>query len=185
MWRSVGRPAALLRGSGSGPSSLFSPVFTPIRQMAIQMKSRLKVIDNSGAKEVECIDFYKKTNSHYGKKARVGDAIRVVVKKAAHDGRVSKKDIVGAVVARQRAVQLRADGSTVRFQDKFVCWVLNPGLHQLPLLISGSRPTLCSACVLMKRDLSGPIGTRATAPVTRELRENRFMKIVMMASRVL
>lgn len=87
------------------------------RQLAIHMKTRLKVIDNSGAKEVECIDFYSKANAHYGKKAKVGEAIRVVVKKAAHDGRVSKKDIVGAVIARQAAVKRRADGSTVRFQE--------------------------------------------------------------------
>ena len=159
MWRSVGRPAALLRGSGSGPSSLFSPVFTPIRQMAIQMKSRLKVIDNSGAKEVECIDYYKKSNPHYGTKATLGDAIRVVVKKATPNGRVHKKEIVGAIIARQRAIKQRADGSTVRFQE--------------------------NACVLMKRDLSGPIATRVNGPVARELRENRFMKVVMMASRVL
>ena len=136
-----------------------APVFTPFRQMAIHMKTRLRVIDNSGAKEVECIDFYSKANAHYGKKAKVGEAIRVVVKKASHDGRVSKKDIVGAVIARQRAVKLRADGSTVRFQE--------------------------NAAVLMKRDLSGPIGTRVTGAVARELRENRFMKVVLMASRVL
>ena len=129
------------------------------RPLAIQMKTRLKVIDNSGAKEVECIAFYSKADPHCGKKAKIGDPIRVVVKKAAHDGRVSKKDIVGAVIARQRAVKIRADGSTVRFQE--------------------------NAAVLMKRDLSGPIGTRVTGAVARELRENKFMKVVMMASRVL
>ena len=136
-----------------------SGVLQQCRQLAIHMKTRLKVIDNSGASEVECIDFYSKANAHYGKKAKIGEAIRVVVKKASHDGRVSKKDIVGAVIARQRAVKRRADGSTVRFQE--------------------------NACVLMKRDLSGPIGTRVTGAVARELRENRFMKVVLMASRVL
>ena len=78
---------------------------------------------------------------------------------ASPNGRVHKKEIVGAIIARQRAIKQRADGSTVRFQE--------------------------NACVLMKRDLSGPIATRVNGPVARELRENRFMKVVMMASRVL
>ena len=160
MWRALASP--LSRSVAAAPSSsIFSrcPLFTPFRNMAIQMKTRLKVADNSGASEVECIDFYSKANAHYGKKAKLGEAIRVVVKKAAHDGRVSKKDIVGAVIVRQRAIKRRADGSTVRFQE--------------------------NACVLMKRDLSGPIGTRVSGAVARELRENRFMKIVLMAGRVL
>ena len=119
------------------------------RDMSIHLKTRLSVIDNSGAKEVECIDFYKR------KPAQIGDAVRVVVKSARPDGRVSKKDIVGAVVARQRAIKQRPDGSTIFFQE--------------------------NACVLMKRDLSGPIGTRVTGPVARELRQAKFMKVVLMA----
>jgi large subunit ribosomal protein L14 len=71
---------------------------------------------------------------------------------------VSKKDIVGAVVVRQKAKMQRPDGSVIFFQE--------------------------NACVLMKRDLSGPIGTRVTGPVARELRQGRFMKVVLMASRV-
>jgi large subunit ribosomal protein L14 len=124
----------------------------PRRDMSIHLKTRLNVIDNTGAKEVECIDFYAR------KPARLGDAIRVVVKSAKHDGRVSKKDIVGAVVVRQKAKMQRPDGSVIFFQE--------------------------NACVLMKRDLSGPIGTRVTGPVARELRQGRFMKVVLMASRV-
>ena len=124
-----------------------------VRPMAIHLKTRMSVIDNSGAKEVECIDFYARTP------AQLGDAVRVVVKAARPDGRVSKKDIVGAVVARQKRKYLRPDGSTIFFQE--------------------------NACVLMKRDLSGPIGTRVTGPVARELRQARFMKVVLMASRVL
>ena len=121
--------------------------------MSIHLKTRMSVIDNSGAKEVECIDFFAR------KPARLGDAVRVVVKAARPDGRVSKKDIVAAVVARQKARLQRADGSTVCFHE--------------------------NACVLMKRDLSGPIGTRVSGPVARELRQARFMKIVLMAGRVL
>ena len=126
-----------------------------IRNMSIHKKTRLKVIDNSGAKEIECIDHIK----GYGRPAKMGDAIRVVVKSARPDGRVSRKDILGAVVVRQKARMQRADGSTVFFQE--------------------------NAAVLLKRDLSGPIGTRVSGPVARELREGKFMKIVLMASRVL
>ena len=114
--------------------------------------TRLNVIDNSGAKEVQCIDHIARCP------ARLGDAIRVVVKKARPQGRVSKKDILAAVVVRQRAQHARPDGSMVRFHE--------------------------NAAVLMKRDLSGPIGTRVNGPVARELRANKYMKLVMMASRV-
>ena len=135
------------------PAAALQQLWTqPRREMSIHLKTRLAVIDNSGAKEVECIDFYAR------RPARVGDAVRVVVKSARHDGRVSKKDIVAAVIARQKARHQRPDGSTVFFQE--------------------------NACVLMKRDLSGPIGTRVTGPVARELRQSRFMKVVLMASRV-
>jgi large subunit ribosomal protein L14 len=128
------------------------------RAMSIHLKTCLNVIDNSGAREVECIDFFRHNNSRTGV-AKIGDPIRVVVKSARPDARVSKKDIVAAVIVRQRARHQRKDGSTVHFQE--------------------------NAAVLMKRDLSGPIGTRVTGPVARELREGRFMKIVLMASRVL
>ena len=124
-----------------------------VRGMAIHRLTRLSAICNSGAKEVMCIDHYRRTP------ARLGDAIRVVVKSARSDGRVSKKDIVGAVVVRQKAKLQRTDGSVVHFQE--------------------------NAAVLMKRDLSGPIGTRVSGPVARELRQGRFMKVVLMATRVL
>ena len=131
-----------------GPLSCGAPT-PPVRQMAIHRQTRLSVIDNSGAKEVRCIDFYGR------RPAKLGDAIRVVVQAAKSDGRVSKKDIVAAVVARQKQRYVRRDGTTVCFQE--------------------------NAAVLMKRDLSGPIGTRVTGPVARELREAKLMKIVMMA----
>lgn len=125
----------------------------PSRAMSIHLKTKLSVLDNSGAKEVECISFYGR------KPAMLGDAIRCVVKSARPDSRVSKKDVVAAVVARQKRRYARIDGSEVRFQE--------------------------NAVVLMKRDLSGPIGTRVTGPVARELRQGKFMKVVLMASRVL
>ena len=124
----------------------------PSRWMSIHRKTRLAVIDNSGAKELEVIDHYARTP------ARLGDAVRCSVKSARPDGRVSKKDIVAAVICRQRARHQRPDGSVVHFQE--------------------------NAAVLLKRDLSGPIGTRVTGPVARELRQGRFMKVVLMASRV-
>lgn len=148
MARLAARPAAA--AAAWLPSSLLR---APSRNMSIHLKSRLAVIDNSGAREIECIDFYKR------RPARLGDAIRAVVKVAKPDGRVSKKDIVAAVIVRQKARRQRVDGSVVHFQE--------------------------NAAVLMKRDLSGPIGTRVTGPVARELREAKYMKVVLMASRVL
>ena len=97
-------------------------------------------------------------NNVLRKPARIGDAIRVVVKKARPDGRVSRKDILAAVVVRQKGIFRRPDGSTIRFQE--------------------------NAAVLLKRDRSGPVGTRVTGPVARELRQGKWMKIIMMASRV-
>ena len=122
------------------------------RSMAVHKKTMLNVVDNSGAKLVECIDYYGR------RPARIGDAIRVVVKSARSDGRVSRKDILGAVIVRQKRVEQRGDGTTVQFQE--------------------------NSCVLMKRDLSGPIGTRVIGPVARELRKANFMKVIMMATRV-
>lgn len=146
---SMGRLLPRASGAFHMLSSLYS---LPRRYMSIHLKTRMSVIDNSGAKEVECIDFFAR------RPARLGDAVRVVVKSARPDSRVSKKDIVAAVIARQKARIARPDGSTVVFHE--------------------------NACVLMKRDLSGPIGTRVTGPVARELRQGRFMKVALMASRV-
>ena len=129
------------------------PALAPRRHMSIHLKTRLNAVCNSGAKEVECIDFFAR------RPAQLGDAIRCVVKAARPDGKVSKKDIVAAVVVRQRALHQRSDGTSVRFQE--------------------------NAVVLMKRDLSGPIGTRVSGPVCREIRQGRFMKLALMASRVI
>ena len=122
------------------------------RMMSIHLMTRLSVIDNSGAKEIQCIGHVARR-----KPAHLGDAIRAVVKSAKPDGKVSRKDIVAAVVVRTRRHRARRDGTTIRFAE--------------------------NAAVLLKRDLSGPIGTKVYGPVARELRANKFMKIVMMASR--
>ena len=120
---------------------------------AVHKATRLTVIDNSGAKKIKVIDYYGRSP------ATLGSAVRASVKEAKPDGRVSRKEIVAAVVVRQRAVHTRKDGTTVRFQE--------------------------NAAVLMKRDLSGPVGTRVTGPVARELRAGKFLKVALMASRVI
>jgi large subunit ribosomal protein L14 len=122
------------------------------RQMSIHVMTRLSVIDNTGAKEIQCIGHVARRNP-----ATLGDAIRAVVKSARPDGKVSRKDIVAAVVVRQRRRHQRRDGTTIRFHE--------------------------NAAVLLKRDMSGPLGTKVYGPVARELRANKFMKVVLMASR--
>ena len=151
----LARGALATAASAGGPSALFSRgrrTGSGGKQGVIHKMTRLNVIDNSGAKEVQCIGHVLR------KPARIGDAIRVVVKKARPDGRVSRKDILAAVVVRQKGIFRRPDGSTIRFQE--------------------------NAAVLLKRDRSGPVGTRVTGPVARELRQGKWMKIIMMASRV-
>ena len=90
--------------------------------------------------------------------ARLGDLITVVVKKCKPESAVTRKEIVKACVVRQRNRLTRPDGSTIRFQE--------------------------NSAVLLKRDLSGPIGSRVIGPVARELRAAKQMKIVMMAYQV-
>lgn len=122
------------------------------RQMSIHPLTRLALADNSGAKEIKCIDFVA------DRPAKLGDTIRAVVMAARPQGRVTRKEIVCAVVIRQRGPYQRPDGSVIRFQE--------------------------NTAVLLKRDLSGPIGTRVTGPVARELRAKGHMKVVLMASGV-
>ena len=150
--------SSLLRGglrcsaATSSAAGSLQPLSVQRRAMSVHLLTRLAIADNSGAKEIKCI-------GHVARKpARLGDAIRAVVSAARPQGRVSRKDIVCAVVVRYRAIHPRPDGSTVRFQE--------------------------NTAVLMKRDLSGPIGTRVAGPVARELRAANYMKVVMMASRV-
>lgn len=121
----------------------------------IQQESRLKVADNSGAKDLLCIRVLGGTKKRY---ARVGDQIVCSVKSADPSSSVKKGDIVKAVVVRTRKERRRNDGSYIRFDD--------------------------NAAVLLAND-GGPRGTRIFGPVARELREKGYMKIVSLAPEVL
>jgi large subunit ribosomal protein L14 len=121
----------------------------------IQMQTVLDVADNTGARSVMCIKVLGGSKRRY---ASVGDIIKVSIKDAAPRGRVKKGDVYSAVVVRTAKGVRRPDGSQVRF-DK-------------------------NAAVLLNNKLE-PIGTRIFGPVTRELRGERFMKIVSLAPEVL
>ena len=121
----------------------------------IQQESRLKVADNTGAREVLCIRVLGGSKRRY---ARLGDTIVGTVKDATPGGSVKKGEIVKAVVVRTRKEIRRQDGTYIRFDD--------------------------NACVLIN-DQSQPRGTRIFGPVGRELRDKRFMRIVSLAPEVL
>ena len=121
----------------------------------IQQESRLKVADNSGAKEVLCIRVLGGTRRRY---ARVGDIIVASVKQANPSGNVKKKSVVKAVVVRTTDQIRRKDGSTIRFDD--------------------------NAAVIIGDDKL-PKATRVFGPVPRELREKGYMKIISLAPEVL
>jgi len=121
----------------------------------IQMQSMLTAADNSGARRVMCIKVLGGSKRRY---ARIGDIIKVTVKDAIPRGKVKKGEIYDAVVVRTRSGVRRSDGSLIRFDT--------------------------NAAVLLSPKLE-PIGTRIFGPVTRELRSERFMKIVSLAPEVL
>jgi large subunit ribosomal protein L14 len=121
----------------------------------IQMQSVLDVADNTGARSVMCIKVLGGSHRRY---ASVGDIIKVTIKDAAPRGRVKKGDVYNAVVVRTAKGVRRPDGSLVRFDG--------------------------NAAVLLNSKLE-PIGTRIFGPVTRELRNEKFMKIVSLAPEVL
>ena len=121
----------------------------------IQTESRLEVADNTGAREVLCIKVLGGSKRRY---ATIGDIIKVTVKDAAPRGRVKKGEIFNAVGVRTAKGVRRSDGSLVKFDG--------------------------NAAVLLNNKLE-PIGTRIFGPVTRELRTERFMKIVSLAPEVL
>lgn len=121
----------------------------------IQQESRLRVADNTGAKEVLCIRVLGGSHHRY---ASVGDLIVVTVKSAIPGGMVKKGDITRAVVVRTRKEVRRKDGSYIRFDE--------------------------NAAVLLNAQ-SEPMGTRVFGPVARELREKRFMKIISLAPEVI
>jgi large subunit ribosomal protein L14 len=121
----------------------------------IQMQTNLNVADNSGAKRVQCIKVLGGSHRRY---AGVGDIVKVSVKDAIPRGKVKKGDVYNAVVVRTKKGVRRADGSVIRFDS--------------------------NAAVLLNSSLQ-PIGTRIFGPVTRELRSERFMKIISLAPEVL
>ena len=121
----------------------------------IQMQSKLDVADNSGARSVMCIKVLGGSKRRY---AGVGDIIKVTVKDAAPRGRAKKGDVYNAVVVRTAKGVRRPDGSLIKFDN--------------------------NAAVLLNNKLE-PIGTRIFGPVTRELRGEKFMKIVSLAPEVL
>ena len=121
----------------------------------IQMQSRLEVADNTGARSVMCIKVLGGSKRRY---ASIGDIIKARIKDAAPRGRVKKGEVYDAVVVRTAKGVRRSDGSLVKF-DSNAAVLLNPKLE--------------------------PIGTRIFGPVTRELRTDKFMKIVSLASEVI
>ena len=121
----------------------------------IQTESQLTVADNSGARRVQCIKVLGGSKRRY---AAIGDIIKVSVKEAIPRGRVKKGEVFDAVVVRTRHGVRRPDGSLIRFDG--------------------------NAAVLLNQKLE-PIGTRIFGPVTRELRDANFMKIISLAPEVL
>ena len=121
----------------------------------LQMQTTLDAADNSGARRLMCIKVLGGSKRRY---AGIGDVIKVTVKEAIPRGKVKKGEVYNAVVVRTRKGVRRADGSLVRFDG--------------------------NAAVLLNNQLQ-PIGTRIFGPVTRELRSERFMKIISLAPEVL
>ncbi|MBB3185409.1 MULTISPECIES: 50S ribosomal protein L14 [Halomonas] len=122
----------------------------------IQTQTMLDVADNSGARRVQCIKVLGGSHRRY---ARVGDIIKVTVKEAIPRGKVKKGQVLKAVVVRTRSGVRRNDGSLIRFDG--------------------------NAAVLLNNTNDQPIGTRIFGPVTRELRNEKFMKIISLAPEVL
>ncbi len=121
----------------------------------IQSESRLKVADNSGAKELLCIRILGGTSRKY---ANIGDVIVCTVKDATPGGVVKKSEVVKAVIVRSKTGARRVDGSYVKFDQ--------------------------NAAVIIKEDKT-PVGTRIFGPVARELRDKGYMKIISLAPEVL
>jgi len=121
----------------------------------ISQQSKLKVADNSGARELMVI---RVMGGHHHKFGNIGDIVVGTIKKALPGGNIKKGKVVKAVIVRSVQGLRRTDGSYIKFDD--------------------------NACVLVKEDKS-PVGTRVLGPVARELRDKEFMKIVSLASEVL
>lgn len=121
----------------------------------IQMQTNLDIADNSGARRVQCIKVLGGSHRRY---AGIGDIIKVSIKEAIPRGKVKKGDVYTAVVVRTAKGVRRKDGSAIRFDT--------------------------NSAVLLNTKLE-PIGTRIFGPVTRELRDKNFMKIISLAPEVL
>jgi large subunit ribosomal protein L14 len=122
----------------------------------IQQESRMKVADNTGAREILVIHIMGGSTRRYGS---IGDIVVATVKSATPQGSVKKSDVVKAVIVRVSKEYRREDGSYIRFDD--------------------------NAAVILDADGENPKGTRIFGPVARELREKGFMKIVSLAPEVL
>ncbi len=122
----------------------------------IQEQTMLNVADNSGARRVMCIKVLGGSHRRY---AGVGDIIKITIKEAIPRGKVKKGDVLKAVVVRTKKGVRRPDSSFIRFDG--------------------------NACVLLNNNSEQPIGTRIFGPVTRELRSEKFMKIISLAPEVL
>ncbi|WP_017429484.1 50S ribosomal protein L14 [Vreelandella jeotgali] len=122
----------------------------------IQTQTMLNIADNSGARRVQCIKVLGGSHRRY---ARVGDVIKVSVKEAIPRGKVKKGQVMKAVVVRTKSGVRRPDGSLIRFDG--------------------------NAAVLLQNINEQPVGTRIFGPVTRELRNEKFMKIISLAPEVL
>ncbi len=121
----------------------------------IQAETRLKVADNTGAKEISCIKVLGGSNRRY---AKVGDMVVASVKDVAPGGVVKKGEVVRAVIVRTKKEMRRSDGSYIKFDE--------------------------NAAVLINEQMN-PRGTRIFGPVARELRDRNFMKIISLAPEVL
>jgi len=121
----------------------------------IMPQTRLKVADNTGAKELMCI---RVLGGSFRKSGNIGDVIVGTVKTAIPGGSVKKSDVVKAVIVRTTKGVRRADGSSIRFDD--------------------------NACVIIDKDKQ-PKGTRVFGPIARELRDRDYMKIISLANEVL
>jgi len=120
----------------------------------IQQESRLKVADNTGAREILCIKVLGGSKRRY---ARIGDVITATVKQAIPEGTVKKGEIVRAVIVRTKKEIRRSDGTYIKFDE--------------------------NAAVIIAED-KNPIGTRIFGPVARELRDKQYMRIVSLAPEV-
>ncbi|MDM6907260.1 50S ribosomal protein L14 [Enterobacter hormaechei] len=122
----------------------------------IQEQTMLNVADNSGARRVMCI---KVLGGSHRRHAVVGDIIKITITEAIPRGKVKKGDVLKAVVVRTKKGVRRPDGAVIRFDG--------------------------NACVILNNNSEQPIGTRIFGPVTRELRTEKFMKIISLAPEVL